>query len=173
MDSREFEVLSCEDTVLLVEDLEDADDFAAGRYDRRAEQSTRDKAGVGVNGTVKARVGVSVVDNDAFAGEEDVAGDARSVEQAQFAEADALRDAGIELVGFFVVEEERAALGPGLLHADFDDVARSSSSRVSAWAATPWWQFSRRRPVCDPRLRRFGASLTGCVMLLRLSLLQL
>ena len=64
---------------LLVQRLRDADDLAFDGADRRAQDGFGLEAGLLVDRAVEARVGIGVVDDQAFAGGEDVAGDAAGV----------------------------------------------------------------------------------------------
>ena len=106
----------------LVQSLRDADDLAFDGAHRGAHDGPRLKARLPVDRRIEAGIRIGVVDDEAFAGGEDVPGDAAGVEQADFAANLALRHARIKLAGLIVVEEERGALAVGLARGDLDQL---------------------------------------------------
>ena len=77
----------------LVERLRHADDFALHGLDRHAQDVVGGEAGLLVDGTVEACVGIGVVDDQWLAAGIDIAGDAARVEDADFTHGDVERDA--------------------------------------------------------------------------------
>ena len=89
----QVQVLFGELAAAFVERLRHADDFALDRLDRHAKNVVRGKAGLFVDRTVEAVVGVGVGDDQRLARGIDVAGDTAGIEDANFALDIALRHA--------------------------------------------------------------------------------
>jgi hypothetical protein len=108
---QQVEVMLGEFAGTLVQGLRDANDFALHRLDRHTQDVARLEAGLFVDRTIEAVVGIGIGDDQGFARGVDVAGDAAGIEDADFALDVALRHTRVQLVGVRVVEEQRAALG--------------------------------------------------------------
>ena len=108
---QQAEVLLGELAGTFVERLRDTDDFAFDGLDRDAKDVARGEAGLLVDRTVEAVVGVGVVNDQCFASGIDVARHAAGIKDADLALDVALCDARIQFVGIRIVEEQRATLG--------------------------------------------------------------
>ena len=117
---QQLQIAAVKRALLLVQHLCDAYDVAFRRAYRHAQYAARHEPGLLVDGAVEARIGVRVVDDDPFTAGEHVAGNAAVVEQADFAVEITLRHARVQLVGFRIVQEQRAAFRGKFIGRDLD-----------------------------------------------------
>ena len=95
--------------LFLIQYLDHADQVALHGLHRRAQNRARLKAGLLVDRTIKAFVGVGVLNDQTFAGLEHRTGNTGIIQDTNFALEIPLRETGIQLVGDRVVEKQRAA----------------------------------------------------------------
>ena len=88
---QQLQIAAVERALLLVQHLRNPDDVALRGAYRHAQYAARHEAGLLVDSAVEARIGIRIVDDDAFAAGEDMAGDTAVIEQADFAVKIALR----------------------------------------------------------------------------------
>ena len=113
-----FPVFVAKNTIRLIQNLNNANDFALGCADWRGKDGFRLEACFRIEPAHKSLIGISVINNERPAFLKHSACDALMPAQANFPAANALGDAGIKLTCFRVVQIERGAVSVGLLCGD-------------------------------------------------------
>ena len=109
-----------EAVVDLVETLHHAECLAAHRPDRGREDVSGGESGNLVHLAAEARVGAGVVDDEADAGREDVAGDAIGIEDPELPSELALPNPRAELARVGIVQKQRAPFGTDRFRRNLD-----------------------------------------------------